>query len=348
MSLNVLASPLQSVRDVFDLMPQDTEDDWRVFADPHGQDPRGPRGLPGVAPAGAREAAGLRRAARSRPAPSSRVTSPPTTATSPRSSTTRPSATHRWTVRCATPSPPRRGRRRRHTAAFADWLERELLPHAPEADAAGGSATPCESRYFLGAAVDLEETYALGPAGGRRACTARWPRSPRASSPARTVERRRRDPRRRREVPAARHRRAQGVDAGAGRRGDRRPRRTSTSTSPEPVQRIECMIAPTQTGGIYYTGPSEDFSRPGRMWWSVPQGRHRVPHVERATTVYHEGVPGHHLQVGQTRLPLRAAQQVAAPRGVDVGPRRGLGPLCRAADGRARLHGRPGQPDGHA
>ena len=31
MSLNVLASPLQSVRDVFDLMSQDTEDDWRVF-----------------------------------------------------------------------------------------------------------------------------------------------------------------------------------------------------------------------------------------------------------------------------------------------------------------------------
>ena len=32
---------------------------------------------------------------------------------------------------------------------------------------------------------------------------------------------------------------------------------------PEPVRRIECMIAPTDDGGIYYTGPSEDFSRPG-------------------------------------------------------------------------------------
>src|SRR5690606_13556230 len=41
---------------------------------------------------------------------------------------------------------------------------------------------------------------------------------------------------------------------------------------PEPVRRLECMIAPTQEGGIYYTGPTDDFSRPGRMWWSVPEG----------------------------------------------------------------------------
>ena len=32
------------------------------------------------------------------------------------------------------------------------------------------------------------------------------------------------------------------------------------------------MIAPTNGDGIYYTGPSENWSRPGRMWWSVPEG----------------------------------------------------------------------------
>ena len=41
---------------------------------------------------------------------------------------------------------------------------------------------------------------------------------------------------------------------------------------PQPIRPLECKIAPTQTGGIYYTGPSEDFTRPGRMWWSVPKG----------------------------------------------------------------------------
>jgi len=60
------------------------------------------------------------------------------------------------------------------------------------------------------------------------------------------------------------------------------------------------MIAPTETGGIYYTGPSDDFSRPGRMWWSVPKGVNTFGTWKELTTVYHEGVPGHHLQVAQT------------------------------------------------
>ena len=53
-------------------------------------------------------------------------------------------------------------------------------------------------------------------------------------------------------------------------------------------------------GTIYYTGPSEDFSRPGRMWWSVPQDVTWFSTWRETTTVYHEGVPGHHLQVAQT------------------------------------------------
>jgi uncharacterized protein (DUF885 family) len=59
------------------------------------------------------------------------------------------------------------------------------------------------------------------------------------------------------------------------------------------------MIAPTQDGGIYYTGPSDDFSRPGRMWWSVPEGVTEFDTWREKTTVFHEGVPGHHLQIGQ-------------------------------------------------
>jgi uncharacterized protein (DUF885 family) len=69
---------------------------------------------------------------------------------------------------------------------------------------------------------------------------------------------------------------------------------------PEPIRRIECMLAPTNDGGIYYTGPSEDFSRPGRMWWSVPDGIEDFHPWREVTTVFHEGVPGHHLQVAQT------------------------------------------------
>ena len=68
---------------------------------------------------------------------------------------------------------------------------------------------------------------------------------------------------------------------------------------PAEIRTLECMIAPTQEGGIYYTGPSDDFSRPGRMWWSVPEGVTEFDTWRELTTVYHEGVPGHHLQIGQ-------------------------------------------------
>jgi uncharacterized protein (DUF885 family) len=69
---------------------------------------------------------------------------------------------------------------------------------------------------------------------------------------------------------------------------------------PEPIRRIECRIAPTSHGGIYYTGPSEDFSRPRRMWWAVPDTQTDFSTWRKVTTVYDGGVPGNHLQVAQT------------------------------------------------
>jgi uncharacterized protein (DUF885 family) len=51
---------------------------------------------------------------------------------------------------------------------------------------------------------------------------------------------------------------------------------------------------------MYYTGPSEDFSRPGRTWYPT-QGKTRFPLWGEVSIAYHEGVPGHHLQVGQVR-----------------------------------------------
>ena len=45
---------------------------------------------------------------------------------------------------------------------------------------------------------------------------------------------------------------------------------------PEPMRRLECMIAPTQEGGIYYTAPSEDFERAGPDVVERARGRHGV------------------------------------------------------------------------
>ena len=60
------------------------------------------------------------------------------------------------------------------------------------------------------------------------------------------------------------------------------------------------MIAPVDDGGIYYSEPSEGWARPGQVWWSVPAGLDSFPTWKDVTTVYHEGVPGHHLQISRS------------------------------------------------
>jgi len=65
------------------------------------------------------------------------------------------------------------------------------------------------------------------------------------------------------------------------------------------VRRVESRIAPP--GGAaapYYTQPSLDFSRPGRTWLPT-MGETRFPAYDLVSTWYHEGVPGHHLQLAQ-------------------------------------------------
>ena len=68
----------------------------------------------------------------------------------------------------------------------------------------------------------------------------------------------------------------------------------------DPVRKIEAMIAPP--GGalaMYYTGPSEDFSRPGRTWYPTG-GKTSFPLWREVSIAYHEGVPGHHFQIATT------------------------------------------------
>jgi uncharacterized protein (DUF885 family) len=67
---------------------------------------------------------------------------------------------------------------------------------------------------------------------------------------------------------------------------------------PEPIRRVTVNIAPPGSSlGAYYVGPSEDFVRPGSVWWSLtPEGPYPV--YDEVSTAYHEGFPGHHLQVG--------------------------------------------------
>ncbi|NEM08965.1 DUF885 family protein [Geodermatophilus normandii] len=67
----------------------------------------------------------------------------------------------------------------------------------------------------------------------------------------------------------------------------------------EPVRHVEAMIAPPGSAAApYYTRPAQDFSRPGRTWLPT-LGRERFPLWDLVSIWYHEGVPGHHLQLAQ-------------------------------------------------
>ncbi|MEV8041013.1 DUF885 domain-containing protein [Arthrobacter sp. NPDC080082] len=178
---------------------------------------------------------------------------------------------------------------------LAGFLESELLPVAPDKDAVGRERYALASRQFLGAAVDLEETYAWGVQELDR-LIAEQERVADQIRPGASIEEAK-------EIlnndPA---RQLKGTDALQAWMQELSDKAVADLAGvhfeiPDIMKTLECRIAPTDEGGIYYTGPSEDFSRPGRMWWSVPAGEDTFTTWAETTTVFHEGVPGHHLQV---------------------------------------------------
>jgi uncharacterized protein (DUF885 family) len=181
------------------------------------------------------------------------------------------------------------------TAELGAFLDRELMPLARKKDACGPEVYARASRYFLGAAVDLREAYAWSWEELAR-LRAEMARVSNLVRPGATVPEAMaildQDPARR--VEGREHFRAWMQE---------QAERTISELDgthfdiPEQAHRIEAVIAPTNDGGIWYTEPSEDWSRPGRMWWSVPDGVETFSTWKEVTVVYHEGVPGHHLQM---------------------------------------------------
>jgi uncharacterized protein (DUF885 family) len=177
---------------------------------------------------------------------------------------------------------------------LAAYLSERLRKHAPEKDAVGREYYSLMSREFLGAEVDLEETYAWGVAELEKIIAEQEAVADEIEAGA-SIERAR-------EVLNADPERAlHGTDAlrawmQAKSDAALKDLAGTHFDIEAPMDRLECMIAPTQEGGIYYTPPSSDFARPGRMWWSVPEGETDFQTWAETSTVYHEGVPGHHLQ----------------------------------------------------
>ncbi|WP_449386502.1 DUF885 domain-containing protein [Cellulomonas soli] len=293
--LNNIASPLQGMRDVLDLMPTSSAADWEVVAARLSGLPDSMAGYVeslrlaasrGHVAAIRQVEEGVRQAQELADASTSFFTGYVQGA----ASVGAPAALVAELEASAAAA-------RQAYADLATVLRDELAPKAPQADAFGRERYAMFSRAFLGATVDLEETYAWGLEELDRVVAEQTAVAAELAGPGATVE----------QAVAA-------LDADPSRtlHGTAALQAWMQETSdaaiaalngthfdiPGPVQTLECCIAPTQSGGIYYTGPSDDFTRPGRMWWSVPPEVTTFNTWREKTTVYHEGVPGHHLQVG--------------------------------------------------
>ena len=175
------------------------------------------------------------------------------------------------------------------------YLVEKLQPVAPSRDAVGRKAYSLHSRSFLGTTIDLDETYAWG-VKELESIIARQREVAEEIEPGASIERSKQllD-----EDPARQLHGTDELKAWMQKLADAAVENLADTHFEigGPMRRIECCIAPTNEGGIYYTGPSPDFSRPGRMWWSVPEGEDTFTTWRETSTVYHEGVPGHHLQI---------------------------------------------------
>jgi len=295
--LNPVASPLQSVRMVFDLMATSTSDDWATIAVRLANVPHAIDGyIASLRAAAARGDVSPRRQVEAGVVQSEENVGADgffaQLASEARANDGELPASGRADLD--------RGARAASDAyaRLRTFLAEELLPAAPDTDAVGPERYALFSRSFLGSAVDLEETYIWGQKELAR-ITDLMQQTAERIKPGASV----------REAMAhldtdAAHKLV-GTDALKAWMQAKSDAAVAALADthfdiPEPIRTLECRIAPTKTGGMYYTHPSEDFSRPGRMWWSVPEGETEFATWRELSIVYHEGVPGHHLQIAQT------------------------------------------------
>jgi uncharacterized protein (DUF885 family) len=294
--VRIMSSPVQAPRQVFDLMARDTADDWEVIAARLTQVPAAlagatatlRAGMDGGLVAARRQAlacaeqaatwAGLREVAPFFQTMVAGASGCADAALTARLDAGAQAATKAY-------------------GALAEFLAGPYATAASEIDAVGAERYRLFARKFLGADIDLVGTYAWG-----------WDELYRIEKEmAATADR---------IVPGATVAEAEALlesDPARAIEGEENLRawlqdlmdRTVAELDgrhfdiPEPIKRVEAMIAPPGgAAAMYYTPPSLDFSRPGRTWYPT-LGRTRFPLWGEVSIAYHEGVPGHHLQLGQ-------------------------------------------------
>jgi uncharacterized protein (DUF885 family) len=296
--LRVIGSPFQSIRQCFDLMGAGTDDDWTVIAERMERIPAALRSFEAALREGvARGVVAARRQALACAEQGTTWGGGGTSAPFFRTLVMKYAAPNGGNDRL---------RQRLHAAAdaassaylgAARYLRDVYAPRSAALDPVGRERYQLWARAFLGSTIDLVETYAWGWTELRRIETRM------AEVGARILPGQ--------PLPAVVHmletdpaRSIDGVERFRAWLQDLMDRTITELDGthfdiPEPAKRVEAMIAPPGgAAAMYYTRPSEDFTRPGRTWYPT-LGKTRFPLWGEVSTAYHEGVPGHHLQLAQ-------------------------------------------------
>ncbi|MEE9298046.1 MAG: DUF885 domain-containing protein [Acidimicrobiia bacterium] len=189
---------------------------------------------------------------------------------------------------------------------IADYLEQEYLPAAAERDAVGPERYAHLAARFLGAQIDPVATYEWGweeverlrarmadlaeeilPGGGLAAALELLLTDPGRAAKSQDEFS---ELMLQRQMIALRELDGEHFDV------------------PDEIKSIDVkMTPPGGSLGAYYYSPSEDFKRPGTIYWSKGD-QQQIPLFDEISTAYHEGFPGHHLQTG---LQLTAGDRVS-------------------------------------
>lgn len=195
---------------------------------------------------------------------------------------------------------------RREASQVADWLREKYLPQAVEADGVGRDRYVRAAEEFLGMVIDPEEVYRWGWEEIRR-IQAEMVEVATEIDPNGTVQDvvslLETDPSRAIATSAftefVRVRLEQAVRDLAGEH----------FAVPAPIRPITVNLAPPGGAlGAWYHNPSVDWVRPGSVWYSFGD-KDPIPLWQEVSTAYHEGFPGHHLQLGTSMF---LAEQLSA------------------------------------
>lgn len=292
--INHIHSPFQQIRDAFDVMPRDTVEDWdnicarlagyQEMLDGYRQSLA--LGVEAGDTAAARQVRSLSGQLEAAASERSRFLAYPAEAE-------KAGADPEWVEGAVSQA-------RTACAELASWLRDAYLPAARPGDAVG------EERYlegvdrFLGMDLDPHETYQWGWSEVHRL---RQEMTETAASidPDKTlmevIELLETDP----ERSAAT--REEFVDFVSALQQDAVTKLAGAHFEvPDELKQVTVNMAPPGGSlGAWYNPPSEDFSRPGSIWYA-PGERERLPYWQEVSTAYHEGFPGHHLQIGSAVL----------------------------------------------